>query len=322
MENNPPQEHAFIDHEALIMDACFSLTGEMPDAERVLSKIGRWLRFGQNNGFALKVHEVDGGYIYIIQDHVSGESAKGCTAAKNEAITPEQRREYARKRKQHEQARAAKLARKDRMLSAMVKRLWPLLDRPESRAERFPYLRTKREVPKNVRFFESHKRDVMVVPMVCCFAGLKSFYLITATGFKRPLLGTATTGLMMAISYSPLEQASRIGIVEGYATGLTVSRLFRVPVVVAFTCHNLISVIEKLRRKYPNAELVLYADSDVETFEKRGFNPGLDAAKKVQEQFPEVEVVIPEYPPDATGCSDFNDLNCWLEDQNGGLQHD
>ena len=313
-------DNQFIDHAARIVDACNDATGESPPADAVLSKIDRWLRYGDSKAFALKVHSVDGGYIYLITDHMTGETFKGCTAQSSETFTPEQRREFAKQRKAQELARAERLARKDRMLSAAARRIWKGLMLPDKRWKPFPYMVKKNEPVLNARFFVSRKRDVMVLPMVCPFGGLRSLYLIDRNGFKRPLLGTAVTGLMMAISDKPLSEVRRIGVCEGYATGLTVHRLFDVPVVVAFTCHNLLPVIEKLRRKYPNAELVLFADNDADTFKKRGFNPGIDAAKTVQAEYPDIEIVIPDVPAGATGISDFNDLAIHLERApSGGL---
>ena len=303
----------YIDHEAKIMDACLDATGESPPADAVLSKINRWLRYGDNKPFALKVHIVDGGYIYLITNHLTGDNIKGCTADKSETFTPQQRREFAKQRKANQLARLERLARKDRMLSSAARRIWKGLVLPESRWEPFPYMVKKHEPVLNAKFYVSRKRDVLVLPMVCPFDGLKSLYIIDGKGFKRPLLGTAVTGLMMAISDKPLSEVRRIGVCEGYVTGLTVHRLFNVPVVVAFTCHNLFPVIEKLRLKYINAELVLYADNDVDTFKKRKFNPGLDAANKVQAEYPDIEVIIPEVPEGVTGISDFNDLAIYLE---------
>ena len=45
---------AFIDHESLIIEACLDATGEAPEAAAVLSKVGRWLRYGKSKEFALK----------------------------------------------------------------------------------------------------------------------------------------------------------------------------------------------------------------------------------------------------------------------------
>jgi putative DNA primase/helicase len=176
-------------------------------------------------------------------------------------------------------------------------------------------VRKREPIALNAKFYKSHKRDLLLLPMFCPFDGVKSLYVIDAKGFKRPLKGTATNGLMMAISDKSLGEALIIWIVEGYATGLSLHRSVGESVVVAFTAGNLLNVVEKLVKKYPNARLKLCADNDVDTFVKRGFNPGVKAANKVKEAFPEVEILMPEFPEGASGLSDFNDLSCYLEDQ-------
>lgn len=302
-----------INHDSLLVDACLDATKEAPPVDAVFTKLDRWLRFGKGKQFALKVIAVDGGYIYIIQDFITGETSKGCTVSQKE-FTPEERREFAKKRKELEVKRQARQQRKERMLAGLSKLFWDRCLPFDRRQEPHAYMVLKREQPKNARFYQSHKRDVIVIPIACPFSGLKSLYIIDNKGFKRPLLGSTITGNMMVISDQSLSDVARIGVAEGYATGITVHHSFDVPVVVAFNCHNLKPVIEKLRAKYPDAAITLFSDNDIATFEKRGINPGVKAAQECKEAFPEIEVIYPEYPSGAKGLSDFNDLKIWFED--------
>lgn len=307
---------ACIDHEQAVIDICLSHFGESPPVERLSSKLGSWLRFGSKKNLAAKLsHSDGGGYGYIIKDHLSGEVVKGFTDNLKDlpALSPTELSKLKAKRKRAEQERIKKAQLKADRLSRRVKRVWDQAIKPDQLGEVFPYLVKKGEpVPRNVRFYRSTKRLLMLVPMICPFKGLRSLQLIDITGFKRPLLGTATKGLMMAISEQPLANPSVLWVCEGYATGLSLFAETHEPVIVAFTCGNLENVVEKLVRRYPSAVIKICADNDLSTFEKRGFNPGVDAAKKVQETFPQVEVLIPEFPAGAVGLSDFNDLRQYV----------
>ena len=83
------------------------------------------------------------------------------------------------KRLLRQNAEQERLARKDRMLSYMAKRLWRNAIPHQDRAEPFPYLVRKREpVALNAKFYKSHKRDVLLLPMGCPFNKLRSIYVI------------------------------------------------------------------------------------------------------------------------------------------------
>lgn len=65
-------------------------------------------------------------------------------------------------------------------------------------------------------------------------------------------------------------------IAEGVATGLAVFQAVRFSrVIVAFDAGNLLPVVDLLR---PSGSVVVCADNDHETMERRGFNPGLEKA--------------------------------------------
>lgn len=308
-------------HGQVVMDAILNATGEEADYYRLFGHLDKWVRPCKRKSVAVKLHQSDeGGFVYLIMDHASGsEIVKGCTDTKAKPLTHEERREFARQRQQRQLAAIARAARKCRMLSSLARRVWHNSTKSCEWNGTFEYLLRKREkYAKNARFFVSHKRTVLLLPMVCPFNGLQSLYLVFPNGFKRPLKGTASKGLMMAISDKPLEQSPVIWITEGYITGLTLHWSVSTAVVVAFTAGNLVNVVEKLVRKYPNATLKLCADNDVDTLAKRGFNPGIDAANKVKEAFPQVEIFIPEFPEGAKGASDYNDLRNYLQGAQSG----
>ena len=85
--------------------------------------------------------------------------------------------------------------------------------------------------------------------------------------FKRD---TAVTGRFHAMG----KLGRRILIAEGYATAATLHEITGHAVACAFTASNLMPVAEALRKKYPDAVLIIRADDD---HTEEG-NPGLTNA--------------------------------------------
>lgn len=301
----------------LIEKACIDATGAAPARHLILSKLDKWIRYSntgksKDKNCALKVIDKGDCYVYIIKDHRSDITVTGSTrTGKRAMMTPEEKAAAHRQRVEYERQKAEKSARKNRMLSGMVRRVWPVCIKPDDWTKPHPYIERKQVRPLNIRRNTSHKRDVLVLPMVCPFEGLKSLYTIDQKGFKRPLLGSQPSGLCMAIAQN-LSTAKRIWLVEGWATGASLHDLTGDAVVIAFTAGNLGAVMDKLVVKYPNAELKLCADDDRATAAKphmKGKNPGLHYAEQVQKRHPRVAIFKPLFPPDAPqGLSDVNDL--------------
>jgi hypothetical protein len=106
-----------------------------------------------------------------------------------------------------------------------------------------------------------------------------------------------------------METQNPIFISEGYATAASIHQATNSPVVVAFDCGNLKSVVQNLREKYPQARLVIAADDDRETPGNPGKTKAEEAAKAC-----ECEVIIPIFPegfvsPSNECFTDFNDLH-------------
>ena len=95
-------------------------------------------------------------------------------------------------------------------------------------------------------------------------------------------------------------------VAEGYATAASVHQATGRPVAVAFTAGNLGHVAKALHTQYPAALLVLCGDDDVQTFAKKGHNPGRDKATAAARAVGGL-AVFPEGLPE--GGKDFNDLH-------------
>ncbi len=224
------QGQATTDPIDLIEDACIEATTSAPPRHLILSKPDRWLRFSstgkpKDKNCALKVIDKGDCYVFIIKDHRTGVTKTGSTrTGKRALMTPEEKAAAQRQRQAYQQVQAERSARKHRMLSAAARRIWSRCLKPEAWTTPFPYVVKKGIQPMNVRRYISHKRDVLVLPMVCPMQGIMSLYLIYPDGFKRPLKGSQANGLCMAIGRS-LSDAKVIWLVEGWATGVSLHKL-------------------------------------------------------------------------------------------------
>lgn len=114
----------------------------------------------------------------------------------------------------------------------------------------------------------------LVIPML--YNGkVLSLQRISPDGEKKFHLGATTKGAYYVIDRPG---ATLTALAEGFATGLTI--FHAIPscrVLVAFNAGNLPVVAEAMDRSGMG---VICADNDWETMQRRGFNPGLDAARQ------------------------------------------
>jgi putative DNA primase/helicase len=100
----------------------------------------------------------------------------------------------------------------------------------------------------------------------------------------------------------------QIFIAEGYATAASLSEALNMPVIAAFSSGNLAEVANAIRKKAPNAEIVICGDDDQATEMKRGKNPGREKALAAAEAV-KGKAVFPVFSPGTAKASDFNDLH-------------
>ncbi|HBX2866023.1 TPA: DUF927 domain-containing protein, partial [Klebsiella pneumoniae] len=104
---------------------------------------------------------------------------------------------------------------------------------------------------------------------------------ITPQGEKRLIKGSAKRGAYYAVN--ALERPQSVVIAEGLATALT-CHLIRTDAltVAAIDAGNLLPVAEVMRRKYPQAQIIIAADNDHQQGgpESGGTNTGKEAAEK------------------------------------------
>ena len=109
---------------------------------------------------------------------------------------------------------------------------------------------------------------------------------------------------------TPLEEQSEFLICEGFATAMTIQKALNKPTIMAIDAGNLSSVVENLKRAYPNKQITIFADNDLKLELQGRANVGLNAAKHIQEQYPQIKVIVPQITEIEAkeGISDFNDL--------------
>jgi len=140
-------------------------------------------------------------------------------------------------------------------------------------------------------------RGVVVVPVYGA-SGIMSLQFIAENGDKRFMPGGQMTG-----GYFPIadkgEPIDRLVICEGFATGAALRDALGWPVVCAFNAGNLVPVAKAMREKYPDARIVIGADSDQWTeVNGKPVNPGINWAQQAAVGIGGCQVIAPSVPAD------------------------
>jgi len=152
-------------------------------------------------------------------------------------------------------------------------------------------------------------RDMCLVPMRKN-GDLIGLQFIQADGGKRFLTGCAKDGSYFSIA-KRADDLSLIVICEGYATGASIRQALGCPVIVAFDAGNLKPVAAAIRKKYPDAQIVIAADSDQWTTKPDGttWNPGIEKAQQAAVAIGGARVIGPMVPDDDPDRrTDWNDI--------------
>jgi putative DNA primase/helicase len=119
---------------------------------------------------------------------------------------------------------------------------------------------------------------------------------------KRFLYGGRVSGCYGVMS----EVVDQVVICEGMATAASLHALASDPVVMAFTADNLMAVVLQIRDAYPDMKIILAADNDWETLQRKGVNPGLVKGLAAAEAV-DAKMIYPAFTSEDVGMSDFND---------------
>ncbi|MFB8830055.1 toprim domain-containing protein [Azotobacter sp. CWF10] len=150
--------------------------------------------------------------------------------------------------------------------------------------------------------------DELLVPLFHA-ARLVNLQRIAPDGGKRFLSGGRVTGCYSTLGQ--VEAGQPLYFCEGWATGATIHEHTGAAVACALNAGNLLAVGQHLRRRYPDAVLIVAGDDDRQTEAEGKGNPGRDAANRAAVALG-CDVVLPVWPAAAPlHLSDFNDLATW-----------
>lgn len=218
-------------------------------------------------------------------------------AKRDDELTPEQiaenKRRMAEARKQRE--------REEALLRSQAK------EKAEKLWDRAGMVNAKHDyvVKKVIRPVGAKQVKNMIVLPLCDVDGeLHSLQFIMPDGAKQFLTGGRKKGCFSWIG-PPVKDTTTIFVVEGWATGCSVTEATGSPVAVCFDAGNLLPVCNALRSKHPDVQIAVCADDDYQT----DGNPGLTKAVEAAEA-----VGASGFKPDfgdqrPDGATDFNDMH-------------
>ena len=219
----------------------------------------------------------------------------------------EQERAYLEKAREARRKEAEIQLEQDRQIRLKkAQNIWLQAKLESTRAGHTEYLKRKRVKTFGIRFGEDiYGNDVLIIPLTDAKGTIQAIQYIKGNGEKHihglkkgnfHLLGQVT-------------EQSHIYVVEGYATGASIHEATENPVIVAFDCNNLDSVVAAVRYMYPKNLIAICGDDDVDNTSNSGRARAEEVAKKYQ-----ITAVFPSFPPgmqkDPLGnrYTDFNDL--------------
>lgn len=123
-------------------------------------------------------------------------------------------------------------------------------------------------------------RGSLVLPVMDFDGVLYGLQFIAGDGQKRFLTGTQKRGHFCPVG-DLVEPVGMIGIAEGYATAVSCHMASKLPVLVAFDAGNLEPVAVQVRAKFPAADIVIFADDDLDNPQNPGRAKAIAAARAV-----------------------------------------
>lgn len=143
--------------------------------------------------------------------------------------------------------------------------------------------------PRDEVSFRYFKRGTTVVPLKDERGELWSLQFIYPEGKKTFLKFSRKAGLFHALG-RPGPPGQPIAIAEGYATAATIIKAMGWQTLAAIDAGNLMAVAKAVRKRYPQAVIVVCGDNDVQT---KG-NPGLKKAQQAAKAVNGI-AVVPEF---------------------------
>ena len=160
---------------------------------------------------------------------------------------------------------------------------------------------------------------LFVVPLSDAAGAVWSVQFIDEAGKKTFLKGGRKKGLLLCPDGLSLDAGADgvIGIAEGVATAISVTKLYGVPCVAAIDAGNLSPAAETMRERFPNHALAFYADRDPSGV---GEEKAREACLRLQANGAQCLVYVPPFTPEIDAAftqrtgkapTDFNDFWIW-----------
>lgn len=167
------------------------------------------------------------------------------------------------------------------------------------------YLKRKQAIPINIKY----GCGLIALPIVDFSGKIWGLQKIYDNGDKKFSSGVNKRGNFGIIGCEinnlvSLNNFNYIYVAEGYATANSIYQATNIPVVIAFDCYNLMSVVENLRKNLFNTQIIICADNDAYKFE----NIGINKAKEIVDKIDNTIFKSPTFKDISTKPTDFNDL--------------
>jgi phage/plasmid primase-like uncharacterized protein len=309
----------------LEQQALAAITADLGAAPKSITPDGKTRRFSTNGtgddaGYVRAVNiggtptVFFGCYRQGVHKEFTGDAGRRLTAAERKA-QEEKRRAVQAEIDAEDAKRHARAAAKAREIWASVP--WA--------GDNHPYLEAKQIDGAGLGLRKGFASDELVVPIMDVTTDeIISLQFINETpytngGNKKYLRGGRTTGGVFRIGQ--FAGAKTILVCEGPATGLSLHKASSLPVVCAMCCGNLKAVATALRKRYPDARLLIVADNDTKTKGNPGVTKAREAAKAAG-----ATLAIPDSI--AGSAADANDIHVvlgldaladWLEGELGAV---
>ncbi|MDC9581199.1 DUF927 domain-containing protein [Xenorhabdus sp. PR6a] len=102
----------------------------------------------------------------------------------------------------------------------------------------------------------------LLLPLVDNQRSIKGGQLISPKGEKSLLAGSALSASFIVVADKTDKNIEQVVITEGFATGLSLSKVIDAFIVAAVAATNLVKVAQKLRERWPQAKIIIAGDND------------------------------------------------------------
>jgi len=205
-----------------------------------------------------------------------------------------------REDKERTKKREAETARQHQRIAQLASQMWA----DAYASGDHPYISTKQLTGLHNARLDAVTGELLI-PVWVSGIGLVNLQRIDRDGNKRFLKGGRIKGGYSVIG--SLDNAERVFVATGWATGSTLYEKHGLPVVVAFSDGNLMEVCQALRSRFSDITIVIAGDDDRQNEYNSGRAKAIEAAEAVGAGL---------YFPDLCKCclcTDHNDVSACAE---------